>query len=130
MVPANRTPLYRSIGAALVLLAAGFGLSGCASYSAAPVVPPQGWIYTNVSSPMTTDFNQTPVGPSLKMASASKTKYFYVPFTYGILSFGWDDAEIRQIALDAGITDIAYVEHSRMMILGIYGEFGVHVYGN
>ena len=46
----------------LAFLAPLVALSGCAAYYSAPVVPPNGWIYSGISAPIDTDANNTSPG--------------------------------------------------------------------
>lgn len=116
--------------AAVAGLSATFFLGGCYAGMNAPVIPPQGMLYSNVSAPLTTNFSETPTGAAITKTAKRNTRYFYVPFTYGLLSFGWDEAAVQKIAKEGGITDIAYAEYSALNILGIYAEFTITVYGN
>ena len=126
----GRPLLHRARGpallASLVLLAA--LTSSCAFYTA-PVMPPNGLLFTNVKAPLTIHYNNTPVGKEANKYSARSTKFFR-DFIFTGLSFAWDDAAISQIVREGQVDEVAYADYEALCILGIYAEFTVEVYGN
>ena len=89
-------------------------LSGCAAYSAGPVI---GFIYTDVQAPLTATAN--PVASKVGTAEATSI--------LGLVATG--DASINTAARNAGITRISHVDYASKSILGIYATFTVYVYG-
>ena len=96
-------------------------LSGCAVF-------PPGFIYTNVTKPYSTDFNETTVG----------TK-FCILEEYGIsepvsgnnISVTWSTDLIQTEAQYFGITTISYIEeHNVTLFYGIYHRRRLIIYGN
>lgn len=124
-----RLLLHRTRGlatlAALVFVAV-FGTS-CAFYTA-PVVPPNGLLFTNIKAPLTVHYDKTPVGRDSKKYSARSTKYFR-DFLITGLGFAWDEAAVSTIVREGGIEKVAYADYEALCILGIYAEFTVEVYG-
>jgi hypothetical protein len=98
---------------------------GCASYNA-PVIPPQGWLYTDISAPLSTNFTDTPVCE--KHGSAS-TVFLHIPLG-AALQFAWDRADIETAAKAGGLKTVEYADYNRMQVLGIFGRFTVTAYGN
>jgi hypothetical protein len=112
----------------LMALPLALGLVGCINMPITPVQPPPGGLYEDVTAPLTYKFDRTPATtPKVGMATS---KYFYVPFTYGLLSFGWDPCNIDTAARNGGIAKIAYADYHLLNILGIYEEFTVIAHGD
>jgi len=115
-----------------VVAVAALALTGCGGgVPTAPLVPPPGFIYTDYKAPMDIDFSDqgqpTPaVDGRLGQAQAN---YFYVPFTYGLLSFAWGDASIESASRDGKIQKVHYADYESMNILGIYSQFKTNVHG-
>lgn len=116
----------RHLCACLVLSAVAF-TAGCATYRA-PVIPPKGWIFTNVKHPLTADYNASPAGNQLRVSSRH-TQFFWDWLLTGI-KIGWDEADIDSIARRGGISEVSYAEVEVTEILGFYAKFEVSVYGN
>jgi len=86
----------------------------------APVVPPQGLIYTNFKAPLDLDQSQTPV--------AQKTGQSSVVSILGLVSFG--DGSLEAAAKDGGIQTIESVDYQYMNVfLGVYSEYTTIVHG-
>jgi hypothetical protein len=98
-------------------------LAGCVIYEA-PVVPPQGVIFTNVRAPLTTHFGATPTQGRVGKAS---TAYLWEPF-FGT-SYAWDKADVETAMRKAGLTKVYYADHRFFSILGLFGMFTVVVHG-
>lgn len=106
-----------SLTLAVVLL-----LSGCtfsiSAYSA-PVMPPQGLLFSNVRSVVDVDTESTPVDGLSGEASS-----------IAILSlFAVGDASITTAARDAGINRVDHVEYEYFNVLGIFQQFTIIAYG-
>lgn len=93
-------------------------LSGC--MIAAPVIPPQGWVYNDTKSPISTNFKDTPVGTKMGTASASS-------LLWGLIGFG--DCSIHAAARQGGLSRIYHADYEHFNILGIYTKTTVFVYG-
>lgn len=101
-------------------------ITGCAVYDA-PVVPYSRMsAITYLRAPLTTDFNNTPVG--LKKGTASGVIYFREPFLTN-LSFAAGDATIEEAAKNGGLKKVYYADYEYLNILGIYAKFTVNAYG-
>ena len=113
----------------LVLLGSVLLLTGCGMYLA-PVKPPLGGAISTFKAPLTVNFNDTPVSGDLKHASKKKTQYLFM--TLFAPDFAWGEVDVPRIARDAGITKVSYADYEVLyinLILFIYAEFTVHVYG-
>ena len=124
MKPAPTHP--RHGGFSLAALAVGL-LTGCAFYNA-PVVPPQGFLFSNIKAPLTVNVNETPCGPQTRQYSKSSTMYFHDILLTG-MNFAWDDAAIAEIARRGGIEHVAFADYEALCVLGVFAKFTVHVYG-
>lgn len=91
--------------------------SGCAIV--APVVPPQGGLYSQTKAPISTDFVNTSVGSKQGQASASSI--------LGLIATG--DCSIQAAAQAGGIKTITHADYEFFNILGIYTKTTVIVYG-
>ena len=94
-------------------------LGGCAGMYSAPVVPPGGWIYSNISAPIDTDANAT--APGAKSGSAS---------TESLLGlFAWGDASTTAAAANGGLSKVNSLDYDFMNVLGIYSKFTTRAHG-
>ena len=91
--------------------------AGCALV--APVVPPQGMIYSQTKAPISTDFVNSAVGSKHGQASAFSI--------LGLIAGG--DCGIQAAAQDGGIKTITHADYEFFNILGIYTKTTVIVYG-
>ncbi|MDX2176529.1 MAG: TRL domain-containing protein [Candidatus Sumerlaeia bacterium] len=82
-----------------------------------------------MKAPLTTNYNATPVGDAAPKHASLETGYFRDPLLTG-LSFAWDDVAIQKIAKEGGIDEVAYADYEGFLILGVFGKFTIHVYGN
>ena len=108
-----------SLGA-LALLAA----CGCAAIRA-PVVPPQGIVFTHYRAPLTTDFDRTTPGPKEGRAS---TVFVFEPFLG--TSYAWDDASVETAAANGGISTVRCADYEWLQVLGCFGQLTVIAYGD
>ena len=91
---------------------------GCSWYQA-PVMPPYGVLFSDISAPMTTDFVGQPA--SQKQGEASTVGVL------GLLSFG--DCSTNAAARNGNLTQISYCDYSFVNILGFYQKFTVTAHG-
>jgi len=120
----------------LIILGMAFA-SGCASpdprrsvsYSqpVVPVLPPYGCLFSQISAPLTTDFEETPGAER----SGSATARYLDPCLLCSFSFpvAFDSAAIREAAENGGIQTIHYADYEYLNILRIYQELTIRVYG-
>jgi len=101
------------VGCLLVLFSA-----GCAVV--APVVPPQGMIYSSTRAPISTDFVNTPVGSKHGEASAQSV--------LGLIATG--DCSIQAGATAGGLKTITHVDYEYFSVLGVFTRTTVIVYGD
>ena len=108
--------MSKTIVSITIMLLVAIYLTGCGASAKAPVT---GFLYTDVTAPVTTSIDNT-VKP-LKSGTA---------FAQSIL--GWvaiGDASIRTAARNGGITKIHHVEQHTQSVLGIVATYTVTVYG-
>lgn len=108
--------LGRIAAATLLAGAAVVGLSGCYS---APVMPPLGWVFMDVTAPLDIDQSESAVGTKSGKASSMSI--------LGLVAVG--DCSIESAAQDGGITTIQGADYEFFHILGIYQSFTTVVHG-
>lgn len=84
-----------------------------------------GRLFTNVTQPLMTDFDKTPVGSK---RCVFDTHFIKEPF-YGS-SIEWTEDTIKSMAGQAGMTEIRHADLHTFSILGIYRRRTVIVYGD
>ena len=93
-----------------------------------PLMPPPGFLFAQVQAPLSLNYHHTPVDPHKTGQSVSL--FVQVPFTYGLLSFGWmDDPTIESAMRNGGLTRVDYADYEIFNVLGIYSEFRINAYG-
>ncbi|MEK7269789.1 MAG: TRL-like family protein [Planctomycetota bacterium] len=106
--------------AALCALAGCLAFAGCHGiYYNAPVVPPQGLIFSNTAAPVDTNAQGMPV--------AKKTGYASTHCVLGLFAFG--DASIQRAAEDGGLSKVYSVDHEFFNLLFIYQSFTIRAHG-
>lgn len=103
----------------LTCLAALFVTTGCIGYNA-PVMPPVGLFFEDVSAPLDVDMHVTQA--LQKKGSASSVSVLWL--------FAFGDCSINTAARDGNVNTIHYADYSYFNILGVYQSFEVHVYGD
>lgn len=99
----------------LALSAICVALEGCAT----AMSPVNGFLYTNISGPLTVGANQdTPT----KVGRATSRSIF------GVYAVG--DSSIETAAKNGGITKIHHVDYETQTVLGVIADFTTVVYGN
>ncbi len=96
-----------------------FMFSGCAMWQA-PVIPPQGAIFSSTSAPIQTQFRDTDLGS--KRGEATSIAIL------GLIGIG--DASVYEAAQNGNIQTVKHVDYEIMNVLGIYVEFKTVVYGD
>ena len=91
---------------------------GCAYF--APVIPPQGGIFSAITAPMDTDAENTNMG--------SKTGEASVHSILGLIAFG--DCGVYSAARDGGLTSVNHVDYKYLNVFGIYQCFTTVAYGD
>jgi hypothetical protein len=120
------------------LLAALVLVSGCARFPAggnannyrSPVIPPPGFLFSQVAAPLDIYHEGSPTirsdGSGLKRGEL-KTSYLRVPFFW--LDFAWGEADVAQAARQGRIETVHYADYEHFSVLGIYAEYRLRVYG-
>ena len=91
-------------------------LTGCVGHGA---------LVTDVTKPLMTDFDKTPVGSKKCVVD---THWVREPF-YGT-SVEWTDSHIKSMAKKAGMTEIRHADLHTFSLFGIYRRRTVIVYGD
>lgn len=99
-------------------LASALFLGGC-SYTA-PVIPPIGLFYANVSAPIDTNADNTPV--SARSGESGTTSIL------GLFAFG--DASVTTAARNGGLSTVNHVDYEYFHVLYVYQTFTVRAYGD
>lgn len=115
-----RGMLRMGVLAAVALVAS----AGCHSLRA-PVVPPQGALYSKVRAPLTIDFNRTPV---CAKSGSAKAFFVYDPVATG-MDFAWGDVSIEEAARAGNLTTVEYADYEMLRVLGVFGRMTVTAYG-
>ncbi|MDX2176530.1 MAG: TRL-like family protein [Candidatus Sumerlaeia bacterium] len=92
-------------------------LSGCYR---APVMPPLGYIFSDVSAQIDTDAEQTPVTTGSGEAESASV--------LGLVA--WGDASTTTAASNGGLSTVEHVDYKYFNVLGIYQTFTTVAYGN
>jgi hypothetical protein len=83
----------------------------------------RGMIYTNVTQPLTTHFDETPVvRDGFENGDVKQLRYSYAHLL-------WDDNAIGALAKRAGFAEVYYADLQTVSILGIWTQYRVRVYG-
>lgn len=105
--------MKKIIGCLLLIMFLAGSFMGCASV----VAPVSGWVYTDVTAPVTATSNTG----SAKVGTGGCAS---------ILGwFAWGDCSIDAAMKNGNITKIHHVDHDAMSILGIYAQYTIKVYG-
>ena len=111
----------------ITLAMLGIGLlvfSGCVAPKSA-FVPPGGALFTSYKAPLLVHYDNAAVSQNSGEASAD---YAYVPFTYGFLSFAWNDCSLDTAVKNGKFSRIGSADYSFFSVLGVYAKTTVHVY--
>ena len=93
------------------------GLMGC---YAAPVIPPGGNVYSNISAPL--DVDADGLGTGSKSGSSAVTSIL------GVVS--WGDCSVEAAAGAGGISTVNQLDYEFFNILGIYQKFTTVAHGD
>ena len=94
--------------------------SACAGIYGAPVVPPQGFLFSRYAAPLDVDANQTKTGSKVGRSSSQSI--------LGLVAEG--DASISAAAKQGNITTIHHVDYEFENYLGVFSRFTIVVYGD
>lgn len=130
MTSARTTTRLRGAMMALAGVLVIGGLSGCALRPMqAPLVPPFGVIYTQISAPLDIDVapdgQPTPID-GLRLGT-SQTKYINIPWFN--FSFAWQDGSYATAVANGNLQTIHYADYEWMNILTVYQQVTFNVYG-
>jgi len=118
------TPI--ALGVVLALLA--LMLSGCWSFYKTAVIPPPGFIYSDVSAPLIPP--RTEAGAANLSDVEVYTTQVQVPLLWGgMLSAAWGDSSIQEAIDSSGFSDVVSADYHWFSILSVYNKFTVQVYG-
>ncbi len=94
-------------------------LYGCAALYIAPVVPPQGGMFSFISAPLDTNVSDTEIGSKTGSSSAHSL--------LGMIAFG--DCSIDAASREGRLTKINHADYKFVNVLGVYTRFTTVVYG-
>ncbi|MBX3728336.1 MAG: hypothetical protein KF858_04055 [Candidatus Sumerlaeia bacterium] len=99
-----------------------------------PVIPPLGFIFTKVAAPL--DFEFPSPGTSTRQGSdpglkqgESNTHFIRIPFVRFRPSVAWERISVAETARAANIQTLHYADYEILIVLGIYAEYRLRVYG-
>ena len=112
----------------ILLGALALGVTGCGPPQyLAPVKPLRySALYTHIAAPLTVDFKETPVCTKVGTASSY---YLHDPVVTR-LDFAWGRVDLREAAMNGGLTSVEYADYEVRALLGIWGKFTIKAYGN
>lgn len=88
----------------------------------------QGRLFTNVTEPLSWDFDNTPLGTKTCVVKNYRLKE---PVSRFNVSAEWTRGEIVEAAQQAGISRVYYVDmHTFSVLLGVYRRKEIIVYGD
>jgi hypothetical protein len=93
-------------------------LVGCSWYQA-PVMPPYGSLFADISAPMTVDYEGQAVAPAQGQASAKSV--------LGLIA--WGDCGVQTAAQNGRLSKISYCDYEYLNVLGFYQSFTVVAHG-
>ena len=86
-----------------------------------------GFIYTNVTFPLTTDMNQTPIGQTV---TSVNSKLLQEPFTGVDISVEWDSRAIGDAVRKAGFKTFYFADMQTISFLGgLWEQQAIRVWG-
>lgn len=109
---------------AVAVCASGCSLSGYDS----PLVPPPGFLYTEIKAPLTLYKPAGDISPADKRGE-SHTRFVWIP-PFRPMTFAWATAAVREAAQEGKISRIKHVDYEFFGMLLVYGEYKVIVYGD
>lgn len=122
-----RIQTAKKITISIILLALALSM-GCGRFRA-PVIPPQGLLFSSVKAPVSINFDNTPAGRQLSRVSQSST-YYFRDFIITGMDFSWGSVGINEIARKGGLSQVYFADYEYLNILGIYAQFTINVYGS
>lgn len=102
-------------------------LARAPSFPRVPVIPPSGFIFTDVKAPLQTSFDATSFGSRVGRAH---TFYVRIPIPNYDISFAFEDASIAKAARKGDITQVKHVDYEMFQVLGLFGKYTTVVYGD
>jgi hypothetical protein len=108
----------KALAAGLVVAVFCVMLAGCSL--TAPVVPPLGLIYTDVSAPISTYVSNTAINGKVGRSSSSNI--------LGLVA--WGDASVRAAAEEAELTAVDHIDYEFSSVFIFYAKYTTVVYGH
>jgi hypothetical protein len=99
-----------------------------------PVIPPLGFIFTKVAAPLDFEF-PSPGTPTRQdddsglKKGESNTHFIRIPFVRFRPSVAWERISVAETARAADIQTLHYADYEILIVLGIYAEYRLRVYG-
>ena len=90
-----------------------------------------GFLCSNVTRPLSRDFDNTPIGAKKCTISTYKINVPLMPLTTSRLSAEWDTERISEASRKAGIQKIYYTEvHTAEILLSTFRQQTIIIYGD
>ena len=87
----------------------------------------RGIIYTDVTYPLISNFNGTPVSEKVGIAQSDEVR---IPLTRGSLNAAWSTRAIADAARQGGLTKVHYADERTLeILLGVWRRRTIQVYG-
>jgi hypothetical protein len=113
----ERSLVMKALAAGLAGAAFCVMLAGCSLV--APVVPPTGVIYTDISAPINTYVANTAISGKVGRASSKDI--------LGLVA--WGDASVRAAADEGGLTTVDHIDYEFFNVLFFFSKYTTIVYG-
>lgn len=81
----------------------------------------RGVVYTHITEPLVTNFQETPVGSRGESSDVRSFRYY--------VEVDWNENAIGQIAKDNGLEEVYYADLETLSVLGIWTQRWVNVVG-
>lgn len=86
-----------------------------------------GCLYVHTVQPLTPDMHRTPLS---KVEKTGTMSVITVPPVFGGYPLAaWGNDAIGKVAKQEGMTEVYFADMELMIILGIWNEYTIHVYG-
>jgi hypothetical protein len=87
-----------------------------------PVMPPQGWVFSQYKAPLSADLQGVKADPAPKVGKAE------VQNILGLVAVG--DCSLEAAAKSENISTVQYADYEYFNVLGVYQRFTLFVHGN
>lgn len=113
-----------------LVIALALGATGCTFWApyTAPVIPPPGFLYSDVRAPLilpTADWGDVDLSEV-----EVHTSHFQIPYAWlRLINVAWGDAAVQRAIEESGFRRVLWADYRHFTILSVYSTFTVNVYG-